>query len=317
MAARNALKNIVKRQTLVLLILVIGAIFTLFNPRFLRIENLLNILRQISVNGIMACGLTFVLISGNFDLSGGAVVSLTCCTMVLMHDQFGPIPAMFFSMLIGIGIGSVTGFLVGYVKLNNFITTLGIQSIVNAVSYIYTNSRYYAIRSGDTWIDYVGRGSFCGLPVQFYVYMALLVIFQVILSKTLFGYQVKAVGGNAQASRYTGIRDGKIVATSYAIAGLCYGIAGVVLACRSLTSQVESASGFEFEVITACILSGNSLQGGEGSVSKAFLGVFIMGMLKNGYVMVGIPAYYQYLTQCIIILTVVWVDMRLRKRVER
>ena len=141
MAARNALKNIVKRQTLVLLILVIGAIFTLFNPRFLRIENLLNILRQISVNGIMACGLTFVLISGNFDLSGGAVVSLTCCTMVLMHDQFGPIPAMFFSMLIGIGIGSVTGFLVGYVKLNNFITTLGIQSIVNAVSYIYTNSR--------------------------------------------------------------------------------------------------------------------------------------------------------------------------------
>ena len=98
---------------------------------------------------------------------------------------------------------------------------------------------------------------------------------------------------------------------------MCYGIAGVVLACRSLTSQVESASGFEFEVLTACILSGTSLLGGEGSVAKAFFGVFIMGMLKNGYVMVGIPAYYQYLTQCIIILTVVWVDMRLRKRVER
>lgn len=317
MAAKNVMKSFLKKQTLALLILVIGAIFSLFNVRFLRIENLLNILRQISVYGIMACGLTFVLISGNFDLTGGAVVSLTCCTMILMHDQYGPIPAIIYSILIGTGIGLVTGLLVGYVKLNNFITTLGIQSIVNAISYIYTDSRYYAIKSSDTWIDFVGRGKVLGLPTQFHVYIVLLILFQIVLSRTLFGYQVKAVGGNALCSRYTGINDNRIIAQSYSIAGMCYGVAGVVLACRGLTSQVESASGFEFEVLTACILSGTSLLGGEGSVAKAFFGVFIMGMLKNGYVMIGIPSYYQYLTQCIIILTVVGLDMSARKRVIR
>lgn len=317
MTVKKALKAFVQKQTLILLILVIGTVFSLLNPRFLRIENILNILRQISVYGIMACGLTYVLVSGNFDLTGGAVVSLTCCTMVLMHEQIGPIPAMIASMAIGTVCGMVTGFLVGYLRLNNFITTLGIQSIVNAISYIYTNSRYYAIKSSTTWIDYLGRGSLFGLPTQFYIYIALLVIFQIILSKTLFGYQVKAVGGNALASRYAGLRDNRIVMSSYSIAGLCYGIAGIVLACRSLTSQVESASGFEFEVLTACILSGTSLLGGEGSVAKAFFGVFIMGMLKNGYVMLGISPYYQYLTQCIIIIGVVYLDMRARKQVER
>lgn len=317
MAAKNALIRFAKKQTLVLLIIVIGAVFTLLNPRFMKLANILNILRQISVYGIMACGLTFVLMTGNFDLTGGAVVSLTCCTMILMHDQYSPVAAMIISALIGTVIGLFTGFLVGCVKLNNFITTLGIQSIVNALSYIYTDSRYYSIKSSDTWIDSLGRGSLFGLPSQFYIYIVLMVLFQIILSKTLFGRQVKAVGGNALASRYTGIRDNLIVMESYSIAGLCYGIAGIVLACRGLTSQVESASGFEFEVLTACILSGTSLLGGEGSVAKAFFGVFIMGMLKNGYVMVGIPSYYQYLTQCIIILAVFYLDMRMRKRVER
>jgi Ribose/xylose/arabinose/galactoside ABC-type transport systems, permease components len=314
-AEKNRILEFAKKQMLIVMTIIIAVIFSAINNKFFSIENLMNIIRQISLYGIMSCGLTFVLISGNFDLTGGAVASLACCTMVIMHEQMGPIPAMLITLAIGMVSGMVTGFFVGYVKLNNFITTLGMQSIVSAVAMMYTKSMFYYIQDGDgVWFKELGRGSIIGLPTPAYIYVALIAIFQLILSKSLFGRHVKAVGGNAVASKYAGIKDSFVIMRSYIIAGLCYALAGIILASRGLSAQVDAASGFEFDVLTACILSGTSLLGGEGSVSRAFFGVFIMGMLRNGYVMVGLPYYYQYLTQCVIIIAVVWLDIASRKK---
>lgn len=312
----NRVLPFIKKQTLIIFLLLLVAFFGILSDRFFTLNNIISITRQVAIYGIMSCGMTFALIGGNFDLTAGAIVSLTCIIAVRLHDQIGALPAIAIALVVGIIFGSITGFLVGHLKLTSLITTLGMKSILSATAMIYTQSKFFTVADPDhTWYRFLGREYFLGIPIQVYLYVIFIVIFQYILRRSKFGYQVKAVGGNRVASHYSGINDKKMVMKTFILSGFCAAIAGIILGSRSMTAQVGVGEGFEFDVITACILSGTSLLGGSGSVSRAFIGVLIMGVLANGFVMVGLPYYFQWMAQCVIIVAAVWLDIASKKKV--
>lgn len=312
----NRVTLFVRKQSLIFLLILEVALFSILSNRFLSSANIISIFRQVALYGIIACGMTFAIIGGSFDLTAGAVVSLTVCTVVRMHDEIGPLPAILISLLIGIASGSITGYLIGYLKLGGLITTLGMSSVLSAAAMIYTNSMFFSITDPKTtWFRFIGRESTFGIPNQIFIYVAMIFIFQFILSRTVFGHHLMAVGGNQSASRYAGINEKRTIWMSFVLSGLCAAIAGVVYGSRGMSAQVGIAEGFEFDVITACILSGTSMLGGSGSVTKAFIGVLILGVLQNGFVMMGLPYYVQWLVQSFIIVVVVWTDIVSKKRV--
>lgn len=306
----------VKKNLLVIMLLLLLGFFGMTAKNFLSVGNAISILRQVAIYGVMSCGIVFVLVGGNFDLTAGSVVSLVCVVMIRLHDIVGPIPAMLTAICVGVTCGAITGFIVGYSRLNSMIAGLGLQSIYYGCALIYTNGKFFNVKDVNaTWFSFLGRGYMLGIPTQVWVYLVMMVIFQFILTKTVFGKQVFAVGGNAKASNFSGINDRAIIMKTYMMSGFCVAIAGILLSSRAMAAQSNVGEGYEFEVITACILSGTSLLGGEGSITRALWGILIMGVLKTGYVMLSVPYYIQWLTQCIIIVTIVGLDVASRKRV--
>lgn len=309
--------RVLKKQALLVVLLLAVIIFSLLSDNFLSTSNILLILKQITVTGILTIGMTYIVIGGNMDLSMGSMVSLSSVITVTLHDAMGPIPAILIALCIGMLCGAVTGFLVGYVGLNGMITSLGMQNVIYSAALIYTGNQYFKIENVNTWFSAIGRGNVMGVPAQVLVYMGLIAIFQLVLVKSLFGKRLIAVGNNPVCANYSGINSRGVVAGSYVISGLCAAMAGVVLTSRSMSGQSNAGMGMEFDALTATILGGTSLAGGSGSVVRSFVGAFIMGILKNGFVLLGLSDYLQWIAQCVIIVLVVWIDISSRKKVTK
>jgi Ribose/xylose/arabinose/galactoside ABC-type transport systems, permease components len=211
----------------------------------------------------------------------------------------------------------ITGWLVGYLKLNGMITSLGMQNIIYSAALIYTGNQYFGLKNTDTWFAYIGRNDIMGIPGQLIIYGILIIIFQFILRKCIFGKKLIAVGNNAVCSDYSGIDSKKVVMQTFIVSGLCAALAGLILASRSMSGQCNAGQGMEFDALTATILGGTSLLGGSGSVAKSFLGVLIIGILKSGFLHLGWNDYIQWLAQCIIIVIVVWLDIASSKKVNK
>ena len=234
---------------------------------------------------------------------------------VAVGDKYNPGIGIIAGILSGVIFGALNGFLVGYLKLASMIVTLGMSNIARTVALVVTNGAFVSLnKPEDQWFGFIGRESILGLPVQFYIYIIMVVIFQFVLKRSAFGHKISAVGGNRVAARYTGIDDSRTQFKTYLLLGLCVGIAGVVQSSRSMAAQSTVGEGAEFEVLTAVILGGTSIQGGSGSVVKSIIGIVIIGILKNGFVMLGLPYYFQWLAQCIIMIVIIWIDLALSRK---
>lgn len=314
---KGRLGDIVKKNVLIWVLLCMVLFFSLTAQNFFTVANGISILRQVAILGIMSCGMTFVLIGGNFDLTAGSIVSLSCVVMVRMFIiTNNEILSIAVSLLVGIVCGLITGLIVSYSKLNSMITGLGLQSAYFGFALICSEGKFFFIDESTTWFGYLGRGSSLGIPVQVWIYAVMVLIFQTLLVKTKFGKQVFIAGANKQAAVFSGINEKAVIMKTYMLSGLCAALAGVLTASRSMAAQSNVGDGYEFEVITACILSGTSIMGGEGSVLKAVLGIVIIGVLKSGFVMMSLPYYIQWLAQCIIIISIVGLDIRSRRKVN-
>ncbi len=303
-----------KKQVLFVILVAIVLAFSLSSDRFFQLDNLLLILRQVTIVGMLAIGLTFVVVGGNMDLSIGAIVSLITVVTVRMHDQVGPLPAVIIALAIGLLCGCITGFLVGYLKLNGMITTLGMQNIITATALIYTGNMYYGIRQPAPWFYDLSRGAVAGIPLPLIICISLIAIMQFILSKSLYGKRIIAVGNNPLCSNYSGISSKKVIMRSYMLSGLFAAIGGLVLTSRSLAGMTDAGVGMEFDALTGVILGGTSLMGGSGNILKSFIGVLIIGILKNGFLLLGWSDYIQWIAQCVIIVAVVWIDIASKRR---
>ena len=288
--------------------------FTLANARFLDPDNVMGVIRSSAILGVMALGVTFVVISGNLDLSVGSMMSFSTIVVLDLHDKIGPtlaIPAMFAMTLC---LGAFIGFLVGYLKLNSLIVTLGMLSAIHGLTLTYSGGKNMDIADKEgTWFAVFGQGDALGIPVPILIFVALAALLGIMLAKTPFGRKVYAVGGNGTAATFSGIRRARVVFMCYLMSAFCVATAGLIQASRSLGSQNTVGQGLELEVLAAIILGGASLLGGSGTIFKTVIGVLILGFIQNGLLLMGLQFYAQYVVTWVIIILAVWLDIAAKR----
>jgi len=302
------------RQGILVAFVIFMIGFALANGRFLDPDNIMGVVRSSAILGVMALGVTFVVISGNLDLSVGSMMSFSTIVVLDLHDKIGPtlaIPAMFAMTLC---LGAFIGFLVGYLKLNSLIVTLGMLSAIHGLTLTYSGGKNMDIADKEgTWFSVFGQGDALGIPVPILLFALLAVVLGTMLSKTPFGRKVYAVGGNGTAATFSGIRRARVVFTCYLLSAFCVATAGLIQASRSLGSQNTVGQGLELEVLAAVILGGASLLGGSGTIFKTVIGVLILGFIQNGLLLVGLQFYVQFVVTWVIIILAVWLDIAAKR----
>ncbi len=302
------------RQGIIVAFVLFMIGFTIANQRFLDPDNIMGVVRSSAILGVMALGVTFVVISGNLDLSVGSMMSFSTIVALDLHDKIGPmlaIPAMFAMTLC---LGAFIGFLVGYLRLNSLIVTLGMLSAIHGLTLTYSGGKNMDIADKEgTWFRVFGQGDALGIPVPILLFVLLAVVLGTLLAKTPFGRKVYAVGGNGVAATFSGIRRARVVFTCYLMSAFCVATAGLTQASRSLGSQNTVGQGLELEVLAAVILGGASLMGGSGTIFKTVIGVLILGFIQNGLLLVGLQFYVQFVVTWIIIILAVWLDIAAKR----
>lgn len=301
---------ILKNQAIVVAMFAVFLVFALLSPQFSTRDNVILIFRQVATIAVMGCGMSFVIIGGNFDLSVGSLLSLCCVMCISLHDTLGPIPAILITVVVGIASGMVCGFLVGYLRLNSMIVTLGMMNVLQALTLMFTGGSSVTLMNQKVWFTQIGKGSIAGIPYVTIIMIVCIALYAILLNKTVFGHHVLAVGSNDEACRYSGINDKKVVLQTFMLSGVSTAVGAIMLCSRGGAAQNTMGQGYEFDVITGVILGGANLNGGSGSILKTLVGVMIIGILKNGFVIIGLPYYLQWLAQCLIILLAVWISIK-------
>lgn len=288
--------------------------FALANQRFIELDNVFGVIRSSAILGVMALGVTFVVIGGNLDLSVGSMMSFSTIVVLDLHDKLGPGLAILAMFALTLALGAFIGFLVGYLKLNSLIVTLGMLSAIHGLTLTWSGGKNMDIadKSG-TWFSVFGQERVMGIPVPILIFALLAVALSLLLSKTPFGRKVYAVGGNGQAATFSGIPRARVVFLTYIVSAFCVATAGLLQASRSLGSQNTVGQGMELEVLAAVILGGASLMGGAGTVFKTVIGVLILGFIQNGLLLVGLQFYVQFVVTWIIIILAVWLDIAAKR----
>lgn len=306
------------RETGIFLALVILCVLiALLTPNFLSVRNLLNIGRQVSLLGIMAIGMTFVLITREVDLSVGSIYALTgLASGMLIVANWPLIPAIGAGLALGAAVGFVNGWLSTYGRLPSFITTLGMLSVARGAALLMTNGEPVSINSTSgvapavlEQFFFLGQGRLLGIPMQLVFFILFAVVFWVLLSHTTFGFRIYAVGGSDKASRLSGIRVPNVKIWAFTIMGTLSAVAGILgLAFLPSGQAGRTGVGLELDVIAAAIVGGASLSGGEGTILGTVLGVLIIGVLRNGLILLGISPFWQTTIIGAVIILAVGVD---------
>lgn len=295
-------------------LLGICAVFGILQPNFISADNILSVLRQVSTNGIIAFGMTFVIIIGGIDLSVGAI-SAAAMMITTGAITFLGAPVMLgvlFGLAFGLGIGFINGVIISRTNMAPFIVTLAMTTIARGLAYIISDAR--PVRVFDDLFAQIG-GGFIG-PISYpVIYMVIvLIIMAVVLYKTKFGRYIYAIGGNKEAAKFSGIHIERVETSVYAISGLLAAVSGIILASRMYTGQPTTGEGAELDAIAAVVLGGTSFAGGIGGLGGTVIGVLVIGILSNGLNMLNVPYFYQLIVKGIVILLAVYVDTLKKKK---
>ncbi len=276
--------------TLVLLCVVT----TLLTDRFLSPINLNNILVQSSIMAVIAMGMTFVIIGGGFDLSVGSTAALSACVAAMVMLEFGITAGVLAGVLVGAGVGLVNGIIIAYLKVNPFITTLGTMVLFRGVVFLITGGAPVEGPEGlpSSFVAF-GSTRILGLHALVWVPIILLVVLSWVMHATPFGRQIYATGGGREAAYLSGVPTARITASTYVICGALAGVAGVMLAARLQSGQPTAGEFYELTAIAAVVLGGAALHGGEGTLYKSVIGVFIMIILGNSLNLLNVDSYWQ------------------------
>ena len=297
------------RFGIVLALFVTGTVLALMCPHFLSTANLTNVVRQVSINGILAVGVTLVLLTGGVDLSLGSVVALTGVAAAhLAHPGDYPLAApVMAGILAGAACGGVNGLVVTRGRVPPFIATLGMMTAARGLALVLSNGRPVSNMSpAMTRI----AGDWAHVPVPTLILAAVSLGAWWMLRNTRQGRYLFAVGGNEQAARAAGINVRGVKFLAYVLCGALAGLAGVVLAARITTGQPNAGTAYELDAIAAVVIGGTSLSGGVGGVGGTLLGVLLMGVIGNGLDLLNVSSYYQLIIKGVIIVGAVWLDRR-------
>lgn len=306
--AENIKSSLLKYISLIGLLLIC-IVITLISPRFLTVSNILNVLTQVSVNAILAIGMSFVILTGGIDLSVGSVLAITGAVVANFAKSGGNIlPGIIVAIIIGAVIGLFNGLLVSKGKIQAFIVTLAGMTIFRGVTYVYTNGNPIS-GLGDN-ISFIGNDSLFGIPIPILLIVVVFIIAWYVLNQTRFGRYLYALGGNEDSARLSGINTNKIKTLVYVISGITAAIGGIIVTSRIGSASPNAGTGFELDAIAAVVLGGTSLAGGEGNVTGTIIGALIIGVLNNGLNLMSVNPFYQSIVKGVVILLAVLLDKR-------
>ena len=297
---------------LVGVVLLLCIIWTIMNPQFLSLNNITNILRQGSYTAIAAVGMTMVIIIGEIDLSAGSLVCASGLVgaLVCKHTD-SVLLAVLAALLVGALVGLMNGLLCALGKLPGFIASLASMTILRGLAYIVTEGN--SVVWGNDTFTKIGTGYVGIIPVPVIIMLAAIIFGTLLTTKFRFGRYIYAVGGNSEASRWSGIPVEKVKITVYMIMGVLTSIAGLIITARLGSGQPSAGLNFEMDCITAAVVGGTSMSGGRGKVIGTIVGVLLLTVLTNGMTLVGMNTYWQQVLKGIIIVVSVLADTRGKK----
>jgi ribose transport system permease protein len=315
---RNRLLNLVgqRESALVIVLLVAGGMMSLVSPVFLSKANIEAILIALSMQGTITIGMAILLISGGLDLSVGSTLAFTgVVTGLSLNAGVPALPAIVLGLLAAMMVGLVNGLLVTRLGINPFITTLGMAMGVRGLLLVIAHGR--AVLNLPSSFTVIGQGRLFGVQYPIFVMLGLVIIGEILVRNTRFFRQSYYIGGNERAARLSGINVDLVKVFNYCLVAVLAGVAGLLITARFGSSSVSIGSGEELRVITAAIIGGASLNGGEGSVLGAFLGALFMGFLANALNLLGVDVYWQNLVTGALLIFAVVVDVLNEKRKNR
>jgi ribose transport system permease protein len=286
-------------------------IVSIISPEFRTIHNFLSMLQQSAVNGLIAFGMTFVILTGGIDLSVGSILCLTSLFCAGMIRSSVPVPlAMLISLTAGLVFGLLNGLMVVKGKLQPFIATLVSMTAFRGIALIYCNGRPIS-QLGDNKLLYaIGKGTFLGIPVPVWILVVLFIVFLFTLQKTILGRKIYATGSNAKAAGLAGIKISNVKYFVYGLSGAAAALAGLILVSRLSSAQPTMGTGYELDAIAAVAVGGTSMNGGRGKIAGTLTGVIIIAALNNSMNIIGISSYYQQVVKALVILLAVLSDRK-------
>jgi ribose/xylose/arabinose/galactoside ABC-type transport system permease subunit len=285
-------------------------IMAVLSPSFLKPTNLLNILRQTSINGIIAIGMTLVILTGGIDLSVGSILALSAviATSFAHSGEHHLIVPVFVGLFIGFLCGFINGFVIAWNRIAPFIVTLAMMTIARGLALVYTNGRP-VIDLSDNY-NRIGSSYLMGIPIPVIIFILIILAGLFLLKYTKFGRHIYATGGNEIAAKISGVNTNRIIIWVYSLTGLLSGLAGVVLSARVMSASPATGQGYELDAIAAVVIGGTKLTGGVGTIAGTIIGALIIGVMNNGLDLLNISSYWQLFVKGVIILLAVILDKK-------
>ena len=308
----NAVKIYFKENLGIIVAFLVLCVFLSVFPKtsgsFFTRQNIFNVLRQISTNLFLACGMTMVIILGGIDLSVGSIIALSGCISAGCVARYNlPLPiALLMGLLVGLLVGMFNGAVISKTTIPAFIVTLATMNIAKGLAYVYTGGSPVRVVTKE-W-QFLGAGYVGIFPTPVVILVIVLIITAIIMNKTKMGRHMYAVGGNQQAAEFSGIKVEKVKFFVHAFSGLMAGLAGIVLASRMYSGQPTAGDGAEMDAIAAVVVGGTSMAGGSGKIGGTIIGGLIIGVLNNGLNLLNVNSFWQYVVKGVVILLPVFLD---------
>ncbi|TPL95873.1 ABC transporter permease [Mesorhizobium sp. B2-3-11] len=328
----SALLTLMKLRTFIALIAVL-VFFSIAAPNFLSAANLILMAKHVALNAFLAMGMTFVIITGGIDLSVGSIVGL--CGMVAGYlvlngidlqigytVYFNVFEIALITLLVGIAIGAVNGLLITRLNVAPFIATLGVLYVARGFALLSSDGRTFPnlvgkLELGTTGFGFLGAGRLLGLPVSIWILIVMALGAAYLARYTPLGRHIFAVGGNERAARISGVRVNMIKMFVYMFSGFCAAIVGLIISSELMASHPATGESFELNAIAAAVLGGTSMSGGRGTIGGTIVGAFVIGILSDGLVMMGVSSFWQMVIKGLVIIVAVVVDQAQRRLQQR
>lgn len=291
------------------LVLIIG-LLSVISPAFLTFNNMMNVLRQVSINGLLAIGATFVILTRGIDLSVGSILAFSGVVTASLV-QGGAYPewiAIAAGLLAGLVLGWVNGFVVAKWYVAPFIVTLGMMSAARGLTFVYSDGR--PIPGLSESFKWIGGGTLIGVPVPVWILLIVFALSSFLLYRTRIGRYVYAVGGNEESALISGVNVKRVKIIVYSLSGLLAALAGIILTSRVTSGLPQAGSSYELDAIAAVVIGGTSLAGGKGRLWGTMIGVLLIGVINNGLDLLNVSSYYQLIVKGLVIVIAVLIDSK-------
>jgi ribose/xylose/arabinose/galactoside ABC-type transport system permease subunit len=310
---KRAAQTLFREYSIFFVFLLVCVVITSIRPVFLSVDNIFNVIRQVSMIGIMSVGMTFVILSADIDLSVGSVAGF-CGALtagVIARQGLPPLVAIFLPLPVAALMGWVMGIIVTKAKVHSFVVSLGMMSIARGLALVYTKG--LSIGNLPKEFGALGGGMVGPIPIPVIIFAAFMILGYLVLTRTPYGRALYAIGGNQEAARLSGIKVDRYRIMNFVICSTLAGFAGIILASRTRSAWPAAATGWELDVISAVVIGGTSFFGGRGGMIGTLIGALFLGVLRNGANLIGVSPFYQQIIIGALVVTAVVID-RLRQR---